>query len=134
MMQFMTWICESVMPNKLSSNFTFQIRTKHFQSSPCNQCFRRCPPLCRGRHHQPPGILRQQHPLHHGSQHEPVCWHRFLHERVPPTQAHLQGETGRGPVWRSIFSFIAPMLALIWLFRDIIDLSAFCLSSRFMSI
>lgn len=134
MKHFATLLCESTIPNKRLPNFAFRIRTKHFRSSPCNQCFRMCPPLCRGRHHQPPGILRQHHLLHHSSQHEPVCWRRFLHERVPPTQAHFQGETGRGPVWRSIFSFAAPMLALIWCFRDILDSSACCLSSRVMLI
>lgn len=54
----------------------FHIRVKHLHllSSPHNQCFRQRPALCRGRHHQPSGVLRQQHLLHHCSQHQSVCW------------------------------------------------------------
>lgn len=54
----------------------FHIRVKHLHllSSPCNQCFRQRPALCGGRHHQPSGVLRQQHLLRHCSQHQSVCW------------------------------------------------------------
>lgn len=83
-------------------SFLFQIRIEYPLQSLCSRRLRWCPPLCWGRYHQSAGVFGQQHLLHHSCQHEFLCWHRFIHEGVPQTEAHLQGETGRGPVWRSM--------------------------------
>lgn len=57
--------------------------------------------LCRGGHHQRAGIFR--HVFHHSCQQQPDHRSWFSHEGVPQREPHLQGETGRGPVWRSTF-------------------------------
>lgn len=95
------------------------------RESPCSRWLRRCPPLCGGRYHQLAGVFRQRHLLHHSRQHQSLYWHWFINERVPQTQAHLQGETGRGPVWRSIYNFVDQYLEMVIELTELIFSSVF---------